>query len=180
MGLVYITKQKFESLQIRLRAFLFWYFFKNINIIIGKNLRIRGGNGMHSFGNKTVIYDNVIFEVYSKSAIIKVGENCICSFGVIISCSDKIEIGNNVWIGEYTSIRDSTHTFSPHIPLGSGSESVVGIKIGNNVWIGRGSIILPGAIIEDNVVIGANSLVKGRCESNSLYAGTPAIQKKKL
>ena len=88
-------------------------------------------------------------------------------------------MGDNVWVGEYTSIRDSTHDFSPNIPLGQGLDLIGEIKIGNNVWIGRGSIILPGSIIGDNVVIGANSLVNGNCESNSLYAGTPAILKKK-
>ena len=171
-------KQKFESFQIKFRVILFWYFFKNYRAVIGRNLRIRGGQGNHTFGDQLVIYDNVVFEVYSESARIIVGDNCICSFGVIISCSKRIEIGDNVWIGEYTSIRDSTHVFSPSIPVGKGADFIGEIKIGNNVWIGRGSIILPGSIIGDNVVIGANSLVNGICESNSLYAGTPAILKK--
>lgn len=179
MNVIHLFKQKVEALQIRCRAILFWYFFKNFEIIIGRNLRIRGGNGLHSFGDKLIIYDNVVFEVYNKSAIIKVGKNCICSFGVIFSCSDKIEIGDNVWIGEYSSIRDSTHVFSSQTNLGEIEDMVSSIKIGNNVWIGRGSIILPGSLIEDNVVIGANSLVKGRCEANSLYVGNPAYLKKK-
>ena len=175
-----IYKQKHESLLIRVRVILFWYFFKNFKIILGRNIRIRGGRGSHSFGDRLIIYDNVVFEVYNDSAVINVGKNCILSYGVIFSCSCKINIGENVWVGEYTSIRDSTHEFSPYIPLGQGTDFSADIKIGNNVWIGRGSIILPGTVIEDNVVIGANSLVKGRCETNSLYAGNPACLKKKL
>jgi maltose O-acetyltransferase len=54
------------------------------------------------------------------------------------------------------------------------------IKIGNNVWIGKNCLIFPGSKIEDNVVIGANSIVKGNCEANSLYVGNPAYLKKKL
>ena len=180
MNVIFLLKQKVESLQMKCRAILFWYFFKNLNIVIGRNLRIRGGNGLHSFGNKLIIYDNVVFEVYSKSAIINVGKNCVCSFGVIFSCSDRIQIGDNVWIGEYVSIRDSTHEFSASVPLGSRSDYIANIKIGHNVWIGRGSIILPGTVIGDNVVIGANSLVKGNLDANSMYAGTPALLKKKL
>jgi acetyltransferase-like isoleucine patch superfamily enzyme len=180
MDLIYFLKQKVESLQIKSRAILFWYFFKNFKIILGRNIRIRGGRGFHSFGDRLIIYDNVVFEVYNDSAVINVGKNCILSYGVIFSCSRKIDIGENVWVGEYTSIRDSTHEFSPYIPLGQGTDFSADIKIGNNVWIGRGSIILPGTVIEDNVVIGANSLVKGRCETNSLYAGNPACLKKKL
>jgi acetyltransferase-like isoleucine patch superfamily enzyme len=180
VSVIYLLKQKVESLQIKCRAILFSYFFKNLNIVIGRNLRIRGGNGLHSFGNKLIIYDNVVFEVYNKMAKISVGNNCIVSYGVIFSCSKRIEIGDNVWIGEYVSIRDSTHEFSASVPLGSGSDLIANIKIGDNVWIGRGSIILPGTVIGDNVVIGANSLVKGNLDSNSMYAGTPARLKKKL
>ena len=179
-GLFFFFKQKFESFRIKIRLIFFWYFFKNFKIILGRNIRILGGRGIHSFGDRLIIYDNVVFEVYNDSAVINVGKNCILSYGVIFSCSRKIDIGENVWVGEYTSIRDSTHEFSPYIPLGQGTDFSADIKIGNNVWIGRGSIILPGTVIEDNVVIGANSLVKGRCETNSLYAGNPAYLKKKL
>lgn len=180
MGIMFFLKQKIESLQIKLRVMIFWYFFKNSKVVLGRNLRIRGGEGKHSFGDRLIIYDNVVFEVYNKTATIIVGNNCMVSYGVIFSCSSKIEIGNNVWIGEYVSIRDSTHEFSVNVPLGSGIDLSGSIKIGDNVWIGRGSIILPGTVIGDNVVIGANSVVKGNCEANSLYAGAPVRLKKRL
>ena len=46
--------------------------------------------------------------------------------------------------------------------------------IGNNVFIGMRSIILAGANIGDNVIIGAGSVVTGIVESYSVYAGNPA------
>ncbi|QLL74726.1 acyltransferase [Lactobacillus crispatus] len=46
--------------------------------------------------------------------------------------------------------------------------------IGNNVFIGWGATILGGSTIGDNVIIGANSVVSGEVESNSVYAGNPA------
>src|SRR5690606_12118651 len=48
------------------------------------------------------------------------------------------------------------------------------ITIGNNVFLGYGAIILPGTEIGDNVIIGAGSIVKGKVESDSIYAGMPA------
>jgi len=48
------------------------------------------------------------------------------------------------------------------------------IVIRNNVFIGMGAILLPGTYIEDNVIVGARSLIKGRLEANSVYAGIPA------
>ena len=42
------------------------------------------------------------------------------------------------------------------------------------MFIGMRSIILQGANIGDNVIIGAGSVVSGKVESNSVYAGNPA------
>lgn len=54
------------------------------------------------------------------------------------------------------------------------------IVVGNNVFIGMGTTILPGTIIEDNVVVGAGSIVRGRLYSNYIYAGIPAKKIKSL
>jgi acetyltransferase-like isoleucine patch superfamily enzyme len=48
------------------------------------------------------------------------------------------------------------------------------ITIGDNVWIGCRCLILKGAQIPDNCVIGADSIVNRLLENrNSLYAGSP-------
>lgn len=47
-------------------------------------------------------------------------------------------------------------------------------SIGNNCFIGWGATILGGSTIGNNVIIGANSVVSGNIESNSVYAGNPA------
>lgn len=173
-------RQKFRSLFFLYRRLIFYPFFKTTNILIGKNLSIRGGLGNNSFGENMVIYNNVVIESHSQKGQIVFGNNCILSYGVIISCTDKIVVGNDVWIGEYTSIRDSTHSFSIFKTLKSTSDKVAPITIGNNVWIGKNTLILPGAVIGNNVIIGANSIVKDRCEDNCMYAGTPAVLKKYL
>lgn len=46
--------------------------------------------------------------------------------------------------------------------------------IGDNVFIGINSIILMGAHIGNNVVVGAGSVVSGRVPDNSVVAGVPA------
>lgn len=47
-------------------------------------------------------------------------------------------------------------------------------SIGDNVFIGWGATILAGTRIGENVIIGANSVVSGNIDSNSVYAGNPA------
>lgn len=47
------------------------------------------------------------------------------------------------------------------------------VEIKNNVWIGGGSIILPGATIGENCVIGAGSVVTRSIPANCVAAGNP-------
>jgi len=48
------------------------------------------------------------------------------------------------------------------------------ILIKNNVFIGVNVTILPNTIIDNNVIVGAGSIVKGHLKENSVYAGIPA------
>lgn len=47
------------------------------------------------------------------------------------------------------------------------------ITIGNNVFIGVNATILQNTQIEDNVIVGAGSIVKGKLKNNGVYAGVP-------
>jgi acetyltransferase-like isoleucine patch superfamily enzyme len=47
------------------------------------------------------------------------------------------------------------------------------IQIGNNVFVGMGAILLPGTIINNNVIIGSGSVVRGIIPENSIVIGNP-------
>lgn len=100
---------------------------------------------------------------------------------------------HKIRIGARTSIQDNsclhiTHAseFNPQgHPLTIGDDVTVGhlvmlhgCTIGNQVLVGMSSTILDGVIVEDNVVIGAGSLVPPgkRLESGYLYLGSPVKQ----
>jgi len=48
------------------------------------------------------------------------------------------------------------------------------VTIGNNCFVGARSVLLPGTVVEDNVIIGSGSIVKGILRADSVYAGVPA------
>lgn len=104
---------------------------------------------------------------------------------------------NHVRIGARSNIQDGSvlHVTSPHPgneqgwPLVVGEDVVVGHKvtlhgcrIGNRVLVGIGSIVLDGAVVEDEVMLGAGCLVPPgkRLESGGLYVGNPARRLREL
>jgi acetyltransferase-like isoleucine patch superfamily enzyme len=105
---------------------------------------------------------------------VKIGTKCRL-VGVVDWGSEPylIEIGDHVSI---TSSKFVTHdggvwVFREEFP---NIDILSPIKIGSNVFIGMDCIIMPGTIIEDNVIIGSGSIVKGLIKGNSVYAGIPA------
>lgn len=86
-----------------------------------------------------------------------------------------LEIGDEVRITKGVTILNHDYSWSVwKYMTGEIVGGVGGVKIGNNVFIGMNATILMNTEIGDNVIIGANSLVSGKVESNSVYAGNPA------
>lgn len=103
-----------------------------------------------------------------------INANCTIIDGAKNS-NNKIQIGDDCLIGPNVQLLAVSHDTQPNARLmkhNYGDD----IIIGNNVWLGGGVIVLSGVIIGDNAVIGAGSVVTKRLESNSFYAGNPAMK----
>ncbi|UFH49410.1 gamma carbonic anhydrase family protein [Pseudomonas sp. KNUC1026] len=104
---------------------------------------------------------------------------------------------HHIRIGQRTSVQDAsvlhiTHAgpFNPDgFPLLIGDDVTIGHKVmlhgctlGSRILVGMGSTIMDGAVVEDEVIIGAGSLVPPgkRLESGYLYVGSPARQAREL
>lgn len=166
----YINRNLSHSFFKRFKA---WYFFRNSNVVIGNNVSIFGLSYSVEIGSNVNFYNNVIIELGTNS-VLQIGDNCLFSYGALLAVKNKISIGSNVQVGEYTSIRDTTHRYDRlDVPMKIAGDTSKPIIIGNDVWIGRGCMILPGAVIENGVVIGANSVVRGHLFANKIYGGVP-------
>lgn len=49
------------------------------------------------------------------------------------------------------------------------------VRIGRNCFIGNRAILMPGADIGDNCIVGAGSVVRGKVDPNSIVIGDPHI-----
>ena len=179
ISIIGFLKFKWQAINIIIRRFRYYYFFKSFDIILFRHLVCRFKPKSIAIGKRFTALQNTVLE-FNNTANIKIGNYCLLSYGVVMAVKGDLVMGDYVMVGEYSSIRDYTHDYSVStIPMISSEEIISPIKIGNNVWIGRGCIILPGTTIEDGVVIGANSVVKGNLLADSIYAGAPAIFIKK-
>lgn len=104
---------------------------------------------------------------------------------------NHIQIGarSNVQDGSVLHVTRKTENPPYGYPLIIGEDVTVGHKamlhgctIGNRVLVGMGAIVLDGVVVEDDVMIGAGSLVPPhkRLESGYLYMGSPAKQARSL
>jgi len=78
-----------------------------------------------------------------------------------------IVINGKAKIGDYCTIMQQ-------VTIGNKLEDEKVPEIGNNVFIGAGAKIIGDIKIEDNVIIGANSVVTKNVSKNCIVAGVPA------
>ena len=113
----------------------------------------------------------------------KFGKNCYANFKLVILDVCPVTIGDYVFFGPNVSIITALHSliaeerkqyFNEEKGYQTDREYGKPITIGNNCWIGSNVTILPGVTIEDNVVVGAGSVVTHNLKSGAVYVGNPA------
>ena len=124
-------------------------------------------------GEHSYIGCDVTFDVQKQGKII-IGQFIRINKGCIISSAKGVKIGNNVLIGEYTSIRDSNHKILKGQLIRNQGLSSSEIIIGDDVWIGRGCVILKGVHIGKGSLIAANSVVNKSIPEYKIAGGNPA------
>lgn len=101
-----------------------------------------------------------------------------------ISIPASCKIGSSFYIGHFGGIILNANTvignncnISQGVTIGvSGNGDKRGVPIiGNNVYIACNTTVVGKIIIEDNTVLGANSLVKDNVYKNQIVIGVPAV-----
>lgn len=104
---------------------------------------------------------------------------------------NKIRIGarSNIQDGSVLHVTRKSEKNPDGFPLIIGDDVTVGHKcmlhgcqLGNRILVGMGAIVMDGVVVEDDVFIGAGTLVppNKRLESGFLYVGNPMQKKRPL
>lgn len=145
---------------------------KNGTLVIGKNFRCNNKIKSNSIG----LIQPCVFNIATAGAEIVIGNNVGIS-GSTINATKSIKIGNNVLIGSGCIITDTdSHPIDWQDRINNRNERTISspIIIEDNVFIGARSIILKGVTIGKNSVIGAGSIVTKSITANSIAGGNPA------
>lgn len=110
---------------------------------------------------------------------LSMGNNVFFAHRSIIIGTD-VEIGDEVLIGPGTCISGGNHTFlnasyryGPHVPMP--------VKIKSGAWIAANCSVTAGSVLPERSVLAAGAvLTKAFTETDSVYAGVPAVHIKKL
>jgi maltose O-acetyltransferase len=110
---------------------------------------------------------------------LRIGDRTFINKDFLIVGGGYITIGEDCLIGPRCSIYTPNHAFASK-PRLEGWEHTTPVTIGNNVWLGGSVTILPGAVIGDNCIIGAGSVVSGEIPTDSIAVGNPCRVVKQL
>lgn len=149
-------------------------------VFIDYRCEIEGKNNIF-IGKNSKLYKNSTIYKKDEGKFVMGEDSHIAPFGYMLIDSENLSIGSNVAIAKNCSFfcvtnaisEDKNILFKDNYKRGS-------ITIGDNVFIGTNCVILPDSFIENNVVVGANSTVKGRLESGYIYGGNPVKKVKRI
>lgn len=144
-------------------------------IHIGRNVMINSNleSSQLGFYPKTILHT-------SSTGVIQIGDDsgisnsCINSrYRVIIGSKVKLGAGVKIYDNDFHNVYDFNNDSPDTIPTAP-------VIIEDNVFIGAGSIVLKGTHIGRRSIIGAGSVVTGIIPDREVWAGNPAKKIKDL
>jgi acetyltransferase-like isoleucine patch superfamily enzyme len=108
--------------------------------------------------------------------VLRIGDHCVLGRGSSIVAHTSVEIGDDVWTGPNVYITDQNHGYADvDRPIWQQVPPLdQPVVIGAGSWLGYGVVVLPGARIGKNAVIGANAVVTGEIPDFAVAVGSPA------
>lgn len=156
--------------------------FSPFGVYFGKGTFLEiSGTGSFSAERGSRIWFGNYGSVLCLGGPVEIGAGTFFNEACRLVCHAGISIGKNCMFAPNVSVLDSAHRFEADgtdyrdqgIRLGA-------ITIGRNCWFATNTVISLGSTVGAGVVVGANSVVRGVLEADSLYAGSPCRRVRSL
>lgn len=149
-------------------GFLHQHYFRRSVIDIKGTLACKG-NGVRQFAAGLTL-------IIRKDAYFEIGGNFSCEHNARIQVYKKLIIGaSNMWAFDIIVMDTDAHLiYNDKGEMISLNKDVI---FGDNVWLGCRNIVLKGAHIPDNCVLGAGGIItKSLDKSSAIYCGNKIIR----
>lgn len=182
MNFLFKTRIRLRNLRFRIKGELFKLYLLSCGCKVGRGIKCKTFPIMRTIPKKNITVGNKVNFGYRVSLDIRdggqliIGNNVNLTQDIVISALDKVDIGDDVLIAEYVSIRDGDHKYERRKKINQQSLVKSPIVIASDVWIGAGSKILKGANLKKGCIVAANSIIleKTITAEYNIYAGSPA------
>jgi len=150
-----------------------YHYFRS-RALVSPSARVQWSSSV-TFGEGTVVKAFAV--VQSSGGGVRFGRGCaLSSFSHISTGAGDVIIGDHVRIAPNCTIVGGTKDIRRRdLPIVQQPEAEPrGVVIEDDVLIGANSVILPGCHLRRGVVVGAGSVVQGDVEEYAVVAGAPA------
>jgi virginiamycin A acetyltransferase len=150
-----------------------YHYLKN-RALISPSARVQLSSQI-AFGKGTVVKGFAV--VQSSGGRVSLGQGCaLSSFSHISTGAGDVVIGNHVRIAPNCTLVGGTKEIRSRevFIVNQPEASPKGIIIEDDVLIGANSVILPGSHLHKGAVVGAGSVVQGAVDEYAIVAGAPA------
>ncbi|MBR5192031.1 MAG: acyltransferase [Clostridia bacterium] len=130
--------------------------------------------------NKRSYFDKGTLLRVTENATFTIGKNSGFNSYCVITCRDKITIGDNVMFGPFVTIHDHDHVYKTEGLMKTSGYVTAPITIEDNVWIGGNVVILKGVTIGSGSVIAAGSIVNKDVPPNTIMYNKKEVVKKEI
>ena len=142
-----------------------WYRF--MGILLKLWYRLIFGRGF-SCGRRVHMRKGFQMTIESKASI-QLGDDVFFNNRCALHAMERIEIGKGTIFGENVLIYDHNHRFADEsVAIKKQGYATAPVIIGDHCWIGSNVTILKGAVIGDNVVIGAGCVIDKEIPSDTV------------
>lgn len=118
-------------------------------------------------------------QTLDEGKIILKSNSYIGDFSRVVS-KKYVEIGTNTLLANNVSVYDHDHKYSsPHLSITEAGYLCGKVIIRDNCWLATNVVVLRDTTVSSHSVVGANSVAKGNLSETGIYAGAPAVLKKK-
>ncbi len=144
--------------------------------------RILLGRKQITIGSNSQIHSNCMLMAVTRygnkdyTPKIEIGSDVYIGRHVYITAIQEISIGDHAVLSEHVYITDLNHGFDPNSGpiMRQALDSKGSVRIGQNCFLGYRVSVMPGVILGDWCIVGANSVVTASFPAYSMIGGAPA------